>query len=233
MRRSQGCSKIHVVICGGVTFYPWVQSPVNCLCSEKRAQTHPHLHPCTTHTSLVELLLLLPLLTTITELLLLAVWKPSFPVEQRLLQPIDKNFIRRQALLCGVRGGEDVLRCVFCPWCPLAHLLLLSCLNWVQNDNESSEQPAVPQCSGEESKSHSRLLSATNWKSKSLCHLSLTAGFGREGVGIRRRAVISSLGGDEPSEGGLCSAFKTEIVMTTACRGQERSTPCPLSDGSV
>ena len=47
-----------------------------------------------------------PLTTTVTELLLLAVWKLSFPVEQRLLQPIDKNFIHRQPLLCGARGGE-------------------------------------------------------------------------------------------------------------------------------
>lgn len=48
----------------------------------------------------------LPHLTTVTELLLLAVLKLSFAAEQRLLQPIDKIFIRRQALLCGVRGGE-------------------------------------------------------------------------------------------------------------------------------
>lgn len=68
-----------------------------------------------------------------------------------------------------------------------------ACLNWVQNDNERSEQPAVPQCSGEWSKSYSGLLGDTNWNSKSLCHLSLKARLGKEGVGIRRLAVIPSL----------------------------------------
>lgn len=53
------------------------------------------------------------------------------------------------------------------------------CLNWVQNDNESSEQAALPWFSGEWSKSFSGLLWATNWNSKSLCHLSLKAVFGR------------------------------------------------------
>lgn len=35
-------------------------------------------------------------------------------------------------------------------------------------------------------------------------------GFGKEGVGIHRLAVIPSLRRDEMSGGGLCSAFKTE-----------------------
>lgn len=58
--------------------------------------------------------------------------------------------------------------------------------------------------------SHSGLLWAANWNSKSLCHLSLKAELGREGVGIHRLAVISSLGRDETSGGRLCSAFKAE-----------------------
>lgn len=53
------------------------------------------------------------------------------------------------------------------------------CLNWVQNDNEGSEQAAFFWFSGEWSKSYSGLLWATNWNSKSLCHLSLKAVFGR------------------------------------------------------
>lgn len=96
-----------MVICGCMTFYPWVQSPVNCLSSEERLHLPaspplsglPHPPPPSRSN-------FLPHLTTVTELLLLAVLKLSFAAEQRLLQPIDKNFIRRQALLCGVRGGE-------------------------------------------------------------------------------------------------------------------------------
>lgn len=57
------------------------------------------------------------------------------------------------------------------------------CLNWVQNDNEGSEQAAFPRFSSEWSKSYSGLLWATNWNSKSLCHLSLKAVFGRRGWG--------------------------------------------------
>lgn len=53
---------------------------------------------------------------------------------------------------------------------------------------------------------------ATNWISKSLCHLSLKAGFVMEGVGIQRLAVISSLERDENSEGGLCLSLKEEKV---------------------
>lgn len=94
-----------MVICGCMTFYPWVQSPVNCLSSEERLHL-PASPPLSSPPPPPSRSNFLPHLTTVTELLLLAVLKLSFAAEQRLLQLIDKNFIRRQALLCGVRGGE-------------------------------------------------------------------------------------------------------------------------------
>lgn len=82
-----------------------------------------------------------------------------------------------------------------------------SCLSWVQNDNESSEQPAVPQHSGEQSKIHSGLLWASNWDSKSLCHLSLMAGVWGKGVGVQWLWSPAE-GGTRPEEVGCTQLLK-------------------------
>lgn len=107
IRRSHGGSKIH----GHLWLYDVLSmSPVTSKLPELWRKTAPPCQSPSVQPSPTppppSRSNFLPHLTTVTELLLLAVLKLSFAAEQRLLQPIDKNFIRRQALLCGVRGGE-------------------------------------------------------------------------------------------------------------------------------
>lgn len=101
------------------------------------------------------------------------------------------------------------------------------CLNWVQNDNEGSEQATFPWFSGEWSKSYSGLLWATNWNSKSLCHLSLKAVFGRR-VWDSIDRLWSPAYGETRWGKMVLQVLKIRTIIKAACDRHERCIPYPF-----
>lgn len=97
-----------------------------------------------------------------------------------------------------------------------------------------SEQAAFPWFSGEWSKSYSGLLWATNWNSKSLCHLSLKAVFGR-GVWEPIDQLWSPAYGEMRWVrmavrvlGFFFSFLKIRNMIKAACTGHKRCIPHPF-----
>lgn len=96
-----------MVICGCMTFYPWVQSPVNCLSSEERLHL-PASPPLSSPPppSTPQPVELLAALNNCNWTAIVSSLEAVVCGRTKVIATIDKNFIRRQALLCGVRGGE-------------------------------------------------------------------------------------------------------------------------------